>query len=339
MKHSLRKMTLALAMLPLIGSMTASASGLLSTSYLQNQGLVQMAQVADPRVTQLQEQIRELSGKLEELNFQILQMQEQMRNTQEDNEFRFQELEGKKRTDAGQGEQRNVASAHTTEQLEDLTVEASKDALAFPPRPVLEPNTEGTLANADSVAIGGQEPQPGLGVPPRQLGSIRFDANGNVIGETLDVAPQVSEIQSGTGFDPAQILASLPQQDDPNAVYNAAYNYILQGNYPAAEVAFKAHIDRYPADPMTADARFWLGEALYSQKKYKDAATVFLDTQRDYPDSKRGAENMLKLGLSMLKLDNKSVACATFAKIKSLYPEAATVVSKRVSEEQTKARC
>ncbi len=339
MKHSLRKMTLALAMLPLIGSMTASASGLSSTSYLQNQGLVQVAQAVDPRVTQLQEQIRELSGKVEELNFQILQMQEQMRNTQEDNEFRFQELEDKKRTDAGQGEQRNVASSKPQSGVADEKVSAVENGFAFPPPPSLEENTASPSAGADSVAIGGQVPQPGLGVPPRQLGSIKFDANGNVIGETLDVTPQVSEIQTPESFEPAQILASLPQQDDPNAIYNAAYNYILQGNYPAAEVAFQAHIDRYPADPMTADARFWLGETLYSQQKYKEAATVFLDTQRDYPDSKRGPENMLKLGLSMLKLDNKSVACATFSKIGKQYPDAAVTVSKRVNEELSKAHC
>ena len=63
-------------------------------------GDVEFAQAGDPRITALEEQIRALSGTIEELNFQILQMQEQMRKMQEDNEFRFQELEQKK-TDAG----------------------------------------------------------------------------------------------------------------------------------------------------------------------------------------------------------------------------------------------
>ena len=35
-----------------------------------------------------------MNGTIEELNFQVLQMQEQIRKMQEDNEFRFQELEG-----------------------------------------------------------------------------------------------------------------------------------------------------------------------------------------------------------------------------------------------------
>src|SRR5436190_1636223 len=43
-----------------------------------------VAQAVDPRVTNLEEQIRKLSGTIEELNFQVLQMQEQMRKMQED---------------------------------------------------------------------------------------------------------------------------------------------------------------------------------------------------------------------------------------------------------------
>ncbi|TIQ50810.1 MAG: tol-pal system protein YbgF, partial [Mesorhizobium sp.] len=44
--------------------------------------------------TALEEQLRQMNGKIEELNFQVLQMQEQIRKQQEDNEFRFQQLEG-----------------------------------------------------------------------------------------------------------------------------------------------------------------------------------------------------------------------------------------------------
>ena len=51
------------------------------------------AQINDPRILQLEEQVRQLTGRVEELNFQMLQMQEQMRRQQEDNEFRFQQLE------------------------------------------------------------------------------------------------------------------------------------------------------------------------------------------------------------------------------------------------------
>ncbi len=55
----------------------------------------QIAQQSDgTTATGLEEQLRQMNGKIEELNFQVLQMQEQIRKQQEDNEFRFQQLEG-----------------------------------------------------------------------------------------------------------------------------------------------------------------------------------------------------------------------------------------------------
>ncbi|WP_431461072.1 hypothetical protein, partial [Klebsiella pneumoniae] len=52
---------------------------------------VQLAQAGG--TVGLEDQIRQMNGKIEELNFQILQLQEQLRKSQEDNEFRFQQIE------------------------------------------------------------------------------------------------------------------------------------------------------------------------------------------------------------------------------------------------------
>lgn len=60
------------------------------------------------RIQQLEETIRQLNGRVEEMSFQLLQMQEQMRKTQSDNEFRFQELE---KGSAGGGAAPAVAAA------------------------------------------------------------------------------------------------------------------------------------------------------------------------------------------------------------------------------------
>ena len=62
----------------------------------QTQPLVQVQASEAGRVGQLEEQIRSLNGRIEEMSFQLLQMQEQIRKFQEDNEFRFQDLEGGK---------------------------------------------------------------------------------------------------------------------------------------------------------------------------------------------------------------------------------------------------
>src|SRR5689334_20047783 len=108
-------------------------------------GDVELAQAGDPRITALEEQVRALSGTIEELNFQILQMQEQMRKMQEDNEFRFQELEQKK-TDAG-------APAGNKAPAADDNVVAAPTDQASPP------------ATEDQAAAAEEEEDDAAGVP------------------------------------------------------------------------------------------------------------------------------------------------------------------------------
>jgi tol-pal system protein YbgF len=322
MKKAIKKLALTVSLLPLFGM----AFG----------GTTAFAQANDQRVIQLQEQVRNLTGKLEEMNFQILQMQEQMRKIQEDNEFRFEELKKKKKADAGSDASINTAAADSAavgsadetgdkEPRRAAAADAGNDNVAQD-NTDLQPAQDATADNsADSVATGQQTQITVASQAPRALGSIRFDASGNVIGGSLTE-------------EPAQPVA-LPQTDNPNELYNAAYQYILAGDYRSAEAGFRAHIDRYPADPMTSDARYWLGEALYGQERYAESATVFIDMQRDYPDSKRGAENMLKLGMAMAKLNDREVACATFAKVGSRFPSAAPAILKRVDEERKLNHC
>ena len=46
------------------------------------------------RVQQLEHQVRDLTGQIEGLQFTLTQMQTQLQKMSDDNEFRFQQLEG-----------------------------------------------------------------------------------------------------------------------------------------------------------------------------------------------------------------------------------------------------
>lgn len=291
-----------------------------------------------------------LGARAEAMNFQILEMQDQMQKLQEEYENRFQALESGKRADAA-GEQGgtqggtqgggdvSVAAAGNGGNLDNGVsgnagqgggYDASSQAAA------------GQASGADSMAVGSNAPTqggPARGEPPQTLGSIRFDANGNVIGETLQAAPRAPQSASAAGAAAGDAIASLPTDDNPNSLYQASYQYLMSGDYKAAEAGFREHVKRYPADPNTAEARFWLGESLFGQGRYPEAATVFIDTQRDYPDSKRAPENMFKLGMTLEKMDNRDVACATFGQIPERYPKAAPAILKRVADERSRARC
>jgi tol-pal system protein YbgF len=278
---------------------------------------VEMAQAGDPRVTQLEEEIRKLSGTIEELNFQVLQMQEQMRKMQEDNEFRFQQLENGG-TAAGSAEKKSEVPPAR----EDTTGGAAGDTTA-------------TVAPKDNRAADAQDGTTAM--PGVELGTITVDKDGNVksttLGEPTDPSGGGANSSDGTA------VAALPSSDDPDEVYRNAYEFVLQGDYPTAEAGFRNHIDRFPADPRTADARYWLGEAMLGQKKYRDAAEVFLAANRDYPDAAKAPDMLLKLGVSLKELKQRDVACATFKEVTKRYPRTSDALRQRVKQEQALAGC
>lgn len=276
-----------------------------------------------------------LGMRAEAMNFQILEMQDQMQKLQEDYERRFEILETGKRADAGDpsGNQAQYPTGG------DPAGESGDTALAgtVPPQ-----DTDSAASGSQVSAQGG----PIRGEPPQTLGSIRFDTNGNVIGETMNVTPRpVEQGASPSGSSAPQntqdgtAVAALPSADNPKTLYESSYQYLMSGDYKAAEAGFRQHVKQYPADPQTAEARFWLGESLYGQGRFPEAATVFIDTQRDYPDSKRAPENMFKLGMTLEKMDNHDVACATFAQIPQRYPKASPAILKRVADERSRVKC
>ena len=310
---------------------------------------VQLAQAGDQRVNALEEQVRSLSGTIEELNFQILQMQEQLRKMQEDNEFRFQELE-QKRTDAGATTEGNVVASVPSRPPAGDSQAPRGDGQERAGAP-MEPDV---IFDNGTGAPGGASSASGPGEPPANFGTITFDERGNVTGGSVadqttgsvpaDVgaeppvrqaipAPEAPAAQSETR------MAAMPSTDDPEELYRNSYEFILSGDYGTAEQGFRDHIDRFPSDQKAADAHFWLGEALLGQKKYRDAAEVFLAANKEYPSSKKAPDMLLKLGIALVGLDQRDVACATFSEVGKRYPDVSGALKQRIKQEQALAAC
>ncbi len=304
---------------------------------------VQLAQTAG--TTALEDQIRQLNGKIEELNFQVLQMQEQIRKQQEDNEFRFQQLEqtgsgGKQqKSDAGAGRDSNVAAAAPQQ-----TPDTGASANAAP----ADAGAAGDGQSVEDVIIdsGNGDPGkviPGTGAPPKTFGTITVDKNGNVIdaeGNTQSTTPDsapAANAQAGTGGN--SVVAALPSTNNADELYRNSYQFILSGDYGTAEQGFRDHISRFPKDAKAADAHYWLGESLLGQQKYRDAAEVFLAASKDYPKAKKAPDMLLKLGVSLVGLKQRDVACATFGEIGKRYPNASSALKARVKQERAQASC
>ncbi|MBX9465663.1 MAG: tol-pal system protein YbgF [Aquamicrobium sp.] len=267
---------------------------------------VQYAQVTDPRVAQLEEQVRQLTGTLEELNFQILQMQDQLRRMQEDNELRFQELEQKRSDAGGASPTRDRATADTSN-----SAGGSGDDEYYAAAPRVEDSSEVR------------------GTPPRTFGTITFDENGNAIGgglpEQTEDDTTVAALPSGSGGD--------------DELYRNSYEFILSGDYGTAETGFRDLLAQYPDSEHAADAHFWLGEALLAQEKPREAAEIFLAASRDYPEARKAPDTLFKLGVSLAALNQRDVACATFTEVLQRYPNTTDALRERIKQEQALASC
>lgn len=283
------------------------------------------------RVQQLEEQLRQLNGRIEEMSFQLLQMQETIRKAQEDNEFRFQELEGGKSA---------APTAPKKKAEADTLSSGGQDDVAT----IIETPSQGGASMGGSPGAGQTATTPRTSAAPGEttLGSIELDQRGMPIGGSLNSNAQNSAgalpgVETGRSSSPDPVnTAALTSEND---IYQAAYSHVLSGDYKAAEKGFEQYIQGYPKGAKAADANFWLGEAQYSQGKFTDSAKTFLNAHQTYSKSPKAPEMLLKLGMSLAALDNKETACATLREVPKRYPSASKTVLGKVTSEQKRLSC
>ena len=267
---------------------------------------IQVAQSAASlavRVDRLETQMRQYTGQMEELNFRIRQLQEQLKRFQEDSEFRFQDLEKGKRRQQGSNRPKPVPQ----QQFEQLGT---------------PPQTLGSLPEsqlpASGGALGGGTTQPGTG--PIDLSSM--------LGGAV-VAPSTG----GGVSQPASLTG------DPATDYDQAYGFVLKGDYPAAESAFRTFVQAYAQDRLAPNAHYWIGESRFQQGDYRGAIEVFLDAYSQFPNAQKAPDMLLKTGMSLRQINERDAACATYEELLQKFPNASSGVRQKVRAEIKSAQC
>ena len=93
-----------------------------------------------------------------------------------------------------------------------------------------------------------------------------------------------------------------------------------------------------PQDLMP-NIQYWLGEVFYEKKDFSRAILEFGEGLENYPNSIKGPDNMLKLGLSFANLKKKVEACNVFFELEVKYPSASKDVLQRALSEKEKLDC
>ncbi|HEV2561302.1 MAG TPA: tol-pal system protein YbgF [Rhizomicrobium sp.] len=121
--------------------------------------------------------------------------------------------------------------------------------------------------------------------------------------------------------------------------FDTAMNLLARAQYDEASAAFRNYADSYPQDDLAPQAVYWVGDIAYVQKDYAGAARAFAETIKKYPTSPRGPDSMLKLGQSLIAMNQKKEGCTTLAALPSKYPNASKAVNDSASAARKAAAC
>jgi tol-pal system protein YbgF len=313
------------------------------------------------RMTRLEGQIRQLTGMIEEMQHRTSQLEQQLKRTQQDNEFRFQEMNPSGRPPAARGQSGAVSPPPGPPPL------AARTAPPSGPPPVAQQPDQIPPASAGRRGdVFDPSMAPGAPGVPRVLGSVPAGADSgsgaaprSAPGTPLDLGslagpgtPNKVPVQGnglptqqpgvGAPVGPQAVLAPSGSARDE---YDLAYGAVQRRDYELAVDGFRVFLANHSgsreseAQRLMPEAHYWLGEAQFQLKQYSESAETFLKISTDFPNAVKAPDALLRLGQSLVALGERETACASLGHVLTKYPKASANVKRAVEQEQKRARC
>ncbi len=277
--------------------------------FLSSATIVPMAHAQDAaelllRLDRLEAENRRLTGQVEQQQFQVRRLEDQLKRLQSDTDFRFKDLEG------GKPATRSVPPVSPPPPGQKRS-----DAVQPPaPGPRNLGTATGTLSDkpARSASAGNEDIMAPLG---------RGGISAPIGGATGNVVPV--SVSSGSSKD----------------MFDAGRGALDRAEYAQAETSFRDFLKAHPKDKLASEAVFGLGESYFARQKHTEAAEQYLNLTTKYGKSARAPEGMLKLGMSLRALGSTQEACATLGEVLRRYPNATSGVKAAVIRERSRAKC
>jgi tol-pal system protein YbgF len=303
------------------------------------------------RVERLEDQIRQMNGQIEQMQFDNRKLADQLREFRQDVDFRFQEGGHKglpKRADAGDISVAPPPAAPLPSDTQSAAIPETPhshdghdafDPSADPNAPGA-PRPLGTTPPSSDLPPAGGSANAGDSDAPIDLPSAGYNTAAT---PAAPAAPGASPAQPQTSSAPVTtpggtVLASA-ETNPAKEEFDVALGYFKQKDYGDAEHSFSAFLDKNPKTRWTSDALYYLGETYYERGRQREAAEQYLKISTDYADSPRAPEAMLRLGESLQALGAKEQACATFSEVPRKYPNASAAVKAGAEREAKRSQC
>jgi tol-pal system protein YbgF len=304
------------------------------------------------RLNRLENQFRQMSGQVEQLQFENRQLKEQVRKFQEDVEFRFQESRGGSKaapstTTPVRPAQPQAQPQPQPQRRSDVFDPSDSPDAPGAPRPL------GTAAPSAPLASADGRPVPFPSGKPADIGDLIEEEEAvagaapldlNPVGRTAAI-PQPSPAPSSA----APAAAPATQRPSPSVAatsvgsprsdYDTAFAYLSQKQYEEAEMGFRRFLQSNPRDKLVPEASYWLGETYLQRSRFREAAEQFLNVSTDHPNAAKAPDALLKLGIALNGLGARDRACAVYAELDRKYPQASASVRQGSEREQKRAKC
>lgn len=251
------------------------------------------------RLSAIEEQLRELSGRIEKTEFQTNKLSENLDRLQRDTDFRFGELSNSTPAPAA-------------------TVAATSNSARADDSPKQRKIPDGNLAaGMDS--------------------DTKRENSGRPVGRTVDTTNnnQDSSISEDATFDD-DIETDF---SSPREHYNYAFRLLNQTQYDKAAASFAAFIKKYPKDPLVGNAYYWQGETFYIRREYVKAADSFRQGFEELPSGPKAPDNLLKLAMTLNSLKRDKEACVVLSQVVAKFKTTASAVSQKAQQEQKRIEC
>jgi tol-pal system protein YbgF len=138
-------------------------------------------------------------------------------------------------------------------------------------------------------------------------------------------------------FEPSKVtLDGVEFMAEPaeTKAYEDALAVFRQGDFATAANIFSDFTRRYPRSGYGVAALFWLGNAQYANRDYKEAIKNFSALLARAPDHARAPESLLSVANCQLELKDTKAARKTLTDLVKSYPqtEAATAANERLAK-------
>jgi len=197
-------------------------------------------------------------------------------------------------------------------------------------RQKLDVTQQGLKAQAEDVAV-----------LRRALQSALRGANEQLLRELSDIQLKQKDVLQTVDsrlskFEPIKVvLDGLEFQADPaeKREYEAALAVFRTGDFAAAQNVFLAFLRRYPTSGYASSTLFWLGNAQYATKDYKESIVNFRKLLSIAPQHTRAAEAMLAISNCLVELKDIKAAKKAMEDLVKEYPssEAAQTAKDRLA--------